>query len=111
MTVITEILVQSQLESAYVGLIYDNAAGDGTAANPFIATGVIGSMGTASGKRLVFTVNSGLPSEQTFTFQPGQLDRTVNIPGALRPRGIIRTTQFGMQTIDWGLSSYGMSFE
>lgn len=111
MTVITEILLQSQVEGAYIGLVYDDASGDGSAANPFIATGVIGSMGTASGKRLVVTINRGLPSEQTFTFQPGQLDRTINIPGALRPRGIIVTTKFGTQTIDWGLSSYGMVFE
>jgi hypothetical protein len=110
MAQVQEIMAQSQLEGASLALIYDDTSGDGSAANPFIGTAFIASVGANASKAMQVHIVDTAGHVYDFTISPNRFNQVTNIPTAQRPHGIIKTSRFGLQTIDWGLSAIGISF-
>lgn len=99
----TEILAQSQLEGASLVLIYDDVTLIG---NRFEVS--VGD--TASGPATIIVSLANGFSGSTVV-QPNRFNQAINIPANRRPQGVLVTTQFGTQTIDWGIASVGLSFD
>ena len=103
MATATEILVQSQLEGASLVLIYDDVTLIGNRFEVSVGDTAVGPM-TVS-----VTLNNGFSG--TTVIQPNRFNQQINIPANRRPQGVLVTTQFGTQTIDWGISSIRISFD
>lgn len=97
----TEVLAQSQLENAQVLLIYDDVT--------LIGTGIQVSVGAEATRPCTVTVTFADGTVMSQTVQPNKFNQIFPIPQNKRPQGVIITSRFGTQGINWGFQ-VGISF-
>jgi|KBSMisStandDraft_5_1062788.scaffolds.fasta_scaffold03751_11 hypothetical protein len=102
MATATEVLAQSQIEGASLVLIYDDVTLIGNRFEANVGNTAVGPM-TVS-----IALNNGFAG--TTVIQPNRFNQAINIPANRRPQGVLVTTRFGTQTIDWGIQSISISF-
>lgn len=99
----TEILAQSQLEGASLVLIYDDVT--------LIGTRFEVSVGSAASGPATISVTLSNGFSGSTIIQPNRFNQAINIPANRRPQGVLITTPFGTQTINWGITSLSMTFD
>ena len=102
MATATEILAQSQLEGASLVLIYDDVTLIG---NRFEV-----SVSNEASVPVTISVALNNGFSGSVVVQPNRFNQQINIPANRRPQGVLVTSRFGTQTIDWGIASLSMSF-
>jgi hypothetical protein len=103
MATVTEVLAQSAQEGSSILLVYDDVTMIGSGIQCSVANTAVGPMAVS------ISMASGFSG--TFTIQPNQFNVVNNIPRNRQPTGVVTTTKFGTQTIDWGITSISMSFD
>ena len=96
-----EILAESPLEHVQLLLIYDDVTLIGSAVQVLVDNAV-------KPCTISVVLSDGTAINQVV--QPKQQNQIFNIPVGKRPQGVLKTTQFGLPTIDWGFRSVGISF-
>ncbi len=102
MATVTEVMAQSQLEGASLVLIYDDVTLIGNRFEVSVGDTAVGPM-TVS-----IALSNGFSG--TTVIQPNRFNQAITIPANRRPQGVVITSRFGTETIDWGISSLSISF-
>jgi len=102
MATATQILAESQIEGARLVLIYDDVTLIGNRFEASVSNTAVGPM------TITIELNNGFSGSTVI--QPNRFNQAITIPANRRPQGILITTRFGFQTIDWGITSLSISF-